>query len=235
MTFHILPIEQRSPAWYQARLGRLTSSRAADMLATRRDKTEAAGRRNLRIQLALERLTGRSHEPSFQSAAMLAGQEREAAAAAAYEAVTGRVLTFTGFCSADHLLTGCSLDGHVATNGGAIEGIIEIKCPLAATHLDSLKTATIPREYLSQMCHAFWVTGAAWGDWMSYHESFPDSLRAKIVRIERETLDLAAYEAVALAFLAEVEAELDAIQHLMPTTGGSHAESLRASAHHCRT
>lgn len=221
MTFTMLDCAQRSPAWVAARLGRLTSSRAADMLATRRDGTEAAGRRNLRVQLALERLTGRPQESSYQSAAMIDGQVREAAAAAAYEALTGRVLTFTGFCSADHVQAGCSLDGHVENGDGTIDGIIELKCPLAATHLETLKTKSIPREYRIQICHLFWITGAAWCDWMSYHPDFPAALQTIIVPVLRTDMDLEAYEGVALAFLVEVDAEVAAIQQLIPARQGA--------------
>ena len=55
--FAIVAASQRSEPWFQARLGRLTGSRASDMLASIH-KGEAAARRDLRSQLVLERLTG---------------------------------------------------------------------------------------------------------------------------------------------------------------------------------
>jgi len=214
MTFRIVDVPQRSPEWFAARLGRLTSSRADDMLATLKSgKGEAAGRRNLRVQLVLERLTNRSQErTSFQSEAMQNGIEREADAYAAYEALTGRMLQSTGFLSADQLMVGCSLDGHV----GDFEGLIEIKCPLAATHLEYLKTGIVPGEYLKQIMHALWITGAQWCDWMSFEPDFPEPLRAKIVRVPRSAVDIDSYEAAALTFLAEVRRELDGALLLIP-------------------
>ena len=57
MSFSIVNAPQRSPEWFAARAGRLTGSMAGDMLATIKSG-EAAARRDYRLQLALERLTG---------------------------------------------------------------------------------------------------------------------------------------------------------------------------------
>lgn len=207
MTFTVHRIDQRSPEWAALRLGRVTGSRVADMLATVKSG-EAAGRRNLRVQLVLERITGRSQEKTFQSPAMQEGTDRESEAYAYYEGLTGEMLSRTGFLAHKTLMTGTSLDGHV----GEWEGTVEIKCPLAATHLDYVKTGTVPGEYLKQIQHGLWLTGAAWCDWMSYHPEFPDPLKAKVVRVHRDALDLKAHEAALLKFLAEVDTEVLAIR-----------------------
>lgn len=205
MKFTVVDARQRSDAWHQARLGRLTGSRAADMLARLKNGTEAAGRRNLRMQLVLEQLTGRSQESGYVSAAMQQGIDREADACAYYEATTRQILTHTGFCAGESLMVGCSLDGHV----GEFEGIIEIKCPLPATHYEYLKTGQVPTDYLRQILHGFWVTGARWCDWLSFQPDFPERLRGKLVRIPRDDAAVAAYEREALAFLAEVEQDVE--------------------------
>ena len=190
-----------------ARLGRLTGSRAADMLSTIKSGAEAAGRRNLRVQLTLERITGRSHENGYVSPAMQQGADREADAYAFYEALTGRMLARTGFLSADEIMVGCSLDGHV----GDFEGIVELKAPLAATHLDYLRTGIIPGEYQKQILHGLWVSGARWCDWLSYNPDFPAPLRGRLVRVERDDIAIHEYEKKALAFLAEVDREVEAV------------------------
>jgi hypothetical protein len=207
--FSVIDAPQRSPEWHAARLGRLTSSRAADMLATIKNG-EAAGRRNLRVQLALERLTGRCQESGFVSPAMQIGIEREADAAGLYEALTGRVLTRTGFLAHHSHQVGASLDGHV----GDFEGIVELKCPLAATHLEYLKTGVIPGEYKKQIIHALWVSGARWCDWLSYHPEFPTGLQAKLVRVDRVDQEIASYALAAALFLSEVDAEVEAVRRL---------------------
>lgn len=207
--FSVIDAPQRSEAWVLARLGRLTGSRAADMLATK-GSGEAAGRRNLRMQLVLERVTGKPQERVFQSAAMQHGVDTEPAAYGAYEALTGSVLQTTGFLSHTEYLAGASLDGH----SGDFDGLVEIKCPIPATHWEYLKTGTVPSDYLKQITHALWLTGAQWCDWMSYEPSFPERLQAKLVRVNRADVDLGAYEKAALAFLAEVETEYNAVMTL---------------------
>jgi len=198
--FTVLEAPQRSPAWIAARLGRLTGSRAEDMLATVK-KGEALGRRSLRVQLARERVTGRSHESAFESAAMRAGLEHEAAARDWYEALTGTFVTRTGFVSSDAQQVGVSLDGHV----GDFEGLVEIKCPLALTHADYLGATKIPGAHRKQIVHALWITGAAWCDWLSYQPEYPPALRAKIVRVVRDEREIASYALAAALFLREVD------------------------------
>ena len=206
--FTIIDAPQRSPEWFAARLGRLTGSRASDMLATLKSGGEAAGRRNLRVQLVLERVTGKSQENGYQSAAMTQGIEREVDACALYEALTGDVLTPTGFVAHTELLAGCSLDGHV----GDFEGLIEVKSPIAATHLEYLTTDVIPGDYLKQIQHNLWITGAGWCDWLSFNPDFPAPLRAKLVRVERDNAAIKAYELLARVFLREVDTE---VEHLL--------------------
>ena len=205
----VIHADQRSAEWFTARLGKLTGSRAADMLATIKSG-EAAARRNLRVQLVLERLTGRSQENGFVSPAMQQGIDREADAAALYEGLTGRLLSTSGFLQHDTLAAGCSLDGHV----GDYEGIIEIKAPLAATHFEYLRTGLVPDIYRKQIVHGLWISGAWWCDWLSYQPEFPEPIQVKLVRVERNKDEIAAYETKARAFLAEVDQELAALATL---------------------
>jgi putative phage-type endonuclease len=198
----VVPVDQRTPEWFAARRGRVTGSRASDMLATIRSG-EAAGRRNLRIQLVLERVTGQTHERNPQTWAMQQGVETEAQAYAAYEALTGTLLSSSGFIQHDELMAGCSLDGHTPD----FEWQVEIKCPYSATHLETLRTGKVPGDYLKQITHGIWLTGAQWCDFMSFDPSFPEPLRAKVIRVERASLDLAHHEAEVRRFLAEVDAE----------------------------
>jgi len=209
MSFTVIDVPQRSPEWHAARLGRITGSRAVDLLATIKSG-EAAARRNYRVELVLERLTGRCQERAFQNQVMADGIAREADAAMLYEALTGRLLRSTGFLRHDELMAGCSLDGDV----GGFEGIVEAKCPIAATHLTYLNTGIIPHEYFKQIIHNLWVSGAAWCDWLSYHPEFPEPLRAKLVRVPRDEAVIHAYETAARVFLAEVDAELEALKAL---------------------
>lgn len=215
MSFTVINVEQGSPEWFTARAGRLTGSRAAAMLSTPKSGGEAAGRRNLRTQLVLERVTGKPQGSTFESSAMADGKRREPDAFAYYEAISGHVVNRTGFLAHDSIGAGCSLDGHV----GDFAGIVEIKCPIPATHLDYLKTGKIPGDYMKQIVHGLWVSGAQWCDWLSYHPDFPDALRAKLVRVERDEAAIAEYERAALKFLAEVATEVEALKTMMDFRG----------------
>lgn len=195
----VITCDQRSDQWHQARLGKLTGSRVGDAFATIK-KGEAASRRNLRLQLVLERLTGRSQENGYVSPDMERGTLLEDDARAAYEAETGILVQSVGFVQHDELLAGCSPDGLPH------QGLIEIKCPKAATHLDYLRGG-LPQNYREQITHGLWLTEAAWGDFVSFHPDFPPALRMKITRLYAKNLDLAAHELNVRLFLTEVDKE----------------------------
>ena len=208
MRFTIVTAEQRSPEWFAARAGLLTGSRAADMLATIKSG-EAAARRDYRLQLVCERLTGQPQEDGFVNAAMQRGIDLEPMAFAAYESLTGSVAVRTGFLRHQSILAGCSLDGHV----DGFTGIVEIKCPKSATHLKYWRgPGKAPEDYLPQITHNLWITGAQWCDFLSFDDRFPVELQTFLVRVNRAEVDIDGYEKKALAFLAEVEAETLAIK-----------------------
>lgn len=197
------------------RIGRLTSSRADAMLAAGRGNAESVQRRNLRVQLALERLGGRSLERDYQSNEMRIGTEREAAGLALYEAVSGELISRVGFVAHDTVLAGCSPDGVV----GDFVGLCECKAPIPATHLDTLRTEKVPTDYLRQIWHQLWITGAAWCDWISFNPDFPESMQLKVIRVPRDPLAIQTYEEKALAFLQEVDREVQTIRTLSDLPG----------------
>ena len=116
-------IEQGTPEWHQLRLGKVTASRVADILATTRTGPSAS-RQNYLIELALQRSTG-NIEPSYTNAAMEWGTQTEPQARVAYEVETGNFVDQVAFI--DHTTIanfGCSPDGLIGD-----DGLIEIKCP----------------------------------------------------------------------------------------------------------
>lgn len=214
MTFQIVNVDQRSEDWFKARCGRLTSS-VADVLFKEGKKKgeESYQRRDLRIRLALERITGRPQdEDTYVNAAMQRGIDREVDARLAYEAATGQLVREAGFLAHTAHLVGTSLDGYL----GEFEGVVELKCPKSATHIGYLRNKALPPEYLNQIRHHVWVSGAAWADFVSFDDRLPEHLQLVIYRVTREQLDIPGYEKAALAFLAEVEAEAAALQALRP-------------------
>lgn len=202
----IIDAEQRSEAWFAARAGRITGSRAADILA--KIKTgEAAARRDYRLQLAVERLTGKPQESGFCNAEMQRGIDLEPMARAQYEGRSGNFVRQTGFCQHDDLLAGCSLDGDI----DEFEGILELKVPKSSTHIEYLKGARLPPAYIPQITHNLWISGAAYCDFVSFDDRMPPGLEYFCVRVHINELSIPDYQKAALAFLDEVEAEHQAL------------------------
>ena len=135
------------------------------------------------------------------------GIEREPLAIGAYEAYTGTLLEQTGFLAHNDLMVGASLDGHL----GDFETLISIKCRQPAAHWDFLRHGIIPADAIAQMRHEAWITGATDHHYVSWNPDFPDDKQLKFVVYTRAMLDVPAYEAEALKFLAEVDAELKSI------------------------
>jgi len=205
--------EQRSPEWFALRAGRLTGS-AADAITAKPLKSggEPAVRRDLRVQLAIETLTGKPVQNDvFVSAAMQRGIDLEGKARDAYEAATGNIVRQTGFVTHPVLQgIGCSLDGDIRN----FEGILEVKCPKSATMVGYWTEGILPTEYVPQVMHNMLVTGAAWCDFVAFDDRMPEGLEFFMVRVTREQLQLDEYEGKVLAFIREVGAQVGLLRHL---------------------
>lgn len=204
--FTVIDAEQRSPEWFLARLGRATGSNAGKILAKIKSG-EAADRRDYRIQLILERLTGKVQESAFVSKAMEVGVEREPLAIAAYEAYTGQLLEQTGFLSHNELMSGASLDGHL----GDFETLISIKCRQPAAHYAFLRTGEIPASSMAQLRHEVWLTGAKEHHYVSWNPDFPEKQQLKIEVFRAADLEVGDYEQHLLMFLQEIDNELKSL------------------------
>jgi hypothetical protein len=209
--FTVIDAEQRSEAWFAARAGRVTASRAGDFLA--KTKTGySTSRKNYLTQLATEILCGTPQEDGgYVSAAMLRGVEMEPAAFAAYESLTGELVRRVGFLAHNELPIGASPDGVI----GDYAGIVELKVPLPPTHLGYVKAGVLPADYRPQVMHLLLVSGAAYCDFLSYCPSFTGDyvhLQTFLVRVTRADVDLATYEKELRAFLREVDDEVNALR-----------------------
>jgi hypothetical protein len=214
MRFIIHAAAQRSPAWFAARCGRLTGSRARAILAAV-PHGEALTRATYRRQLVAERFTGVAQADGFASAAMRRGVEQEPAAIAAYEAETGRAVQRTGFCAHATLQAGCSLDGAVEN----FAGILEVKNVNTAAHVSYKLAARFPPAYRAQVLHNLWLTGAGFCDFVSFDDRCGPAWRLFIVRVYAADLDLVGYERQVRAFLAEVDRDLQAVTALLKSGG----------------
>lgn len=206
MTPLIHHCDQRSEEWFSLRAGKLTASNAGHVLATVKTG-EAAARRNLRVQLLIERLTGKPLTGGYVSKAMATGTEREPLARAAYQALTGMLVQEVGFVSSQEYPVGCSPDAVIFAADGSIDRVIELKCPEESAHFEYWKTGHLPLVYTAQIIHALWVTGANACDWMSFNPNFPEDMQCKLIHVQRNDGEIRAYAEHALAFLEEVDAE----------------------------
>jgi putative phage-type endonuclease len=199
-------MEQRSEEWFQARLGKVTASRVADVLAKIKSG-ESASRRNYKIQLVSERLTGEKQE-TYINQAMQDGIDREQFARDRYVQQFGEVEE-VGFVKHPTLEAGASPDGMVGD-----DGIIEIKCPMGSTHTETLMTQDIPSKYIPQVQFQLLVTGRKWCDFVSYNPMFPEHLQVFVKRVEADPVYQKELESEVKQFLGEVDDVINKLKEI---------------------
>lgn len=203
-------IAQGSTEWFAQRAGKVTASRVADVIA--KTKTGwGASRANYAAQLVAERLTG-NVEPTFSNAAMQWGTEKEPEAREAYEYRTGVFVDQVGMI--DHpkiAMTGASPDGLVGD-----DGLVEIKCPNTATHIETLLSGKVPAKYVTQMAWQMACTGRAWCDFVSFDPRMPEHMRLFVQRVDRDDALIATLETEVSAFLTEVSETVAALTRAYP-------------------
>jgi putative phage-type endonuclease len=199
------PQQADREGWLQARVGKVTASRVADVIA-KTAKGYGASRDNYMAQLICERLTGNPTE-MFSNAAMEWGTQTEPQARAAYSAKTSELVEEVGFIPHHDIPgSGASPDGFVG------DGLIEIKCPNTATHLEYVLSGKPPEKYMTQMQWQMAVTGAPWCDFVSYDPRLPEHLQMLIVRVARDATRITELEAEVRKFLGELESKVEQLQ-----------------------
>lgn len=192
-------MDQRSEEWFAARIGKATASRIADVVA-RTKSGYSASRSNYAAQLVCERLTG-AQADSFSNAAMQWGTDHEPDARDAYSFRADVDVEEVGFVDHPTLDAGASPDGLVGA-----DGLVEIKCPNTATHIETLLNGTIADKYHVQMQWQMACTGRLWCDYVSYDPRMPENMRLFVQRVERDPLRIAELESEVCAFMQEVGA-----------------------------
>jgi len=200
----VLSMPQGSPEWLAARAGKVTASRISDVMAA---KTTAAYR-DYRAQIVAEILTGQPQESGFTNAAMQWGTEQEKFARAEYELACDWTVDEIGIVLHPTIERGAaSPDGLVSTNG-----LVEIKCPKTATHLQTLIDKKQPRQYENQMLWQMACTGREWVDFVSYDPRLPEDLQLFVHRFDRDDKRIEEIEAAVMQFLSEVDEMIDNIR-----------------------
>lgn len=198
-------IEQGSQEWFAARLGKVTASRVADVVA--KTKTGyGTSRANYAAQLIAERLTGTVAD-RYSSTEMQWGKDNETEARAAYEFYTDCDVEQVGLIiHPDIADSGASPDGLVGD-----EGLLEIKCPNTATHIDTLLGGKVPEKYVTQMQWQMACTGRKWCDFVSFDPRMPENMQAFIQRVPRDQKRIEELEGEVIGFLAEIDEKVKAL------------------------
>jgi putative phage-type endonuclease len=184
-------MNQQTPEWFAQRVGKVMAKVKSG---------EAASRANYRAQLVAERLTGVPSE-SYTNAAMQWGTDTEPYARMAYEADTGNLVLETGFVLHPEIgFSGASPDGLIGD-----DGLVEIKCPNTATHIEYLLNNGVPEKYKPQMAWQMACTGRKWCDFISYDPRLPDDLKLFCAKYLRDDEYITELESAVSQFLEEVE------------------------------
>ena len=201
-------MEQRTEEWFAARLGKVTASRVADVIAKTKSGYSAS-RDNYMAQLICERLTGQQGE-SFTNSAMQWGTDTEPLARSAYEALNGLLVEEVGFVQHPKIeMSGASPDGLVG-----LFGMLEIKCPNTATHIDTLLTQTVPTKYIPQMQWQMACAQRQWCDFVSFDPRLPQDLQLFVKRVEFDAPYVAMLEEEVTLFLKELEVKVNKLTNL---------------------
>jgi putative phage-type endonuclease len=200
---------QRTDEWYASRCGKVTASKIGDLMA--KTKTGySTSRQNYMADLVIERLTGCVNRDTFFSSAMQWGIDTEPQAKEAYEFKTFEQVDDIGFVDHPTILNaGASPDGLIGT-----EGLIEIKCPNSATHLETILTKKISKNYIYQMQFQMACTGREWCDFVSYDPRMPEKLQLFVKRIERDNEMITEIENEVKMFLDELNEKIKKLEEV---------------------
>ena len=192
---------QGSPEWFAVRNGKITASKLSDLMRVTK-YGESTYKTRLRMELAIERLTGKSASPNFMNQAMKDGVEREPDARKLFEAITGKEVAECGsFDHPDIVNTSASPDGLIRGE----DAVLELKCPTHITHAKNLLSEKMPKNYEYQVQWQIACTESEYAYFASYHPDFPKELRLKWVKVLRDNIMILEIEDEVRKFDVEVE------------------------------
>jgi putative phage-type endonuclease len=199
---------QKSPEWFAARLGKVTASRVADVIA--KTKTGySASRDNYMAQLICERLTGQQGE-SFTNTAMQWGVDNEPLAISCYENANNLLTETVGFVNHPKIeMAGASPDALVG-----LFGILEVKCPQTNTMVDTLLSDRVPSKYIPQIQWQLRCCERQWCDFVSFDPRLPQELQLFVKRVEFDSEYVAMLEEEVIKFLKELDEKVSKLNNL---------------------
>jgi len=190
--------DQRSAAWFEARRGMVTASRFDKILTPKEGKPSAQQNALINELIAESVLPPQEGVILPVTEEMYEGMKLEGEARCYFELEEAKVpVTQVGFCIHDSGLFGCSPDGLCGEDGG-----LELKVPLAKTHIGYIRDGVLPDAYKNQVHGSMIVTGRKWWSFFSYSRHFEPFH----IRVERDAFTQK-LEGELFAFCARYNAE----------------------------
>ena len=194
-------IAQGSPEWFAGRLGKVTASRLNDIMKKTK-YGESTYKARARMELAIERLTGKPAGSTFMNQAMHDGVEREPAARDLFELVTGKEVALCGsFNHPDIEMASASPDGLLRDENA----VLEIKCPTAVTHAYNLLSKKMDKRYIYQIQWQMACCEADYGYFASYHPNYPKEQQLRWLKVDRDDKLITEVERVVRDFDVEID------------------------------
>jgi predicted phage-related endonuclease len=106
-------------------------------------------------------------------------------------------------------MAGASPDGLVGE-----DGLLEIKCPNTATHIETLLSQSVPGKYNTQMQFQMACTGRQWCDFVSFDNRLPDELQLFVKRVPRDNEFIKQMEDEVVKFLNELDIKIAQLMDL---------------------
>jgi hypothetical protein len=161
---------QRSPDWYKARLGTPTASEFGSLITSTGERSKTLPK--YAKTLAGELFAGSPLDVWEGNQWTERGREMEAEAIRLYEFSNDCNVVPVGFVTTDTGHAGCSPDGLVGD-----DGLIEIKCCKAETHIEQIlyhkKHGRCEPGYIQQPQGQMWITERKWCDLVFFHPVLP--------------------------------------------------------------
>ena len=204
-------LQQGTAEWYQARVGKVTSSCFGKLAGKGRSGggfTQTAF--TYMDQLIAERITGRPAE-EIKSKFIDHGNEHEPTARQLYQ----------WNAQGDHTLKQVGFVNHptIAMCGGSPDcliqpdGVLEIKCPYNVhRHLANIENdGPSDRDYTWQSQGHMWITERDWCDFVSFHPNVPKAFQFHVSRIYRDEDVIEELEEKIPRFLEQLSIRLEKI------------------------
>lgn len=194
-------LKQGSDEWFAARLGMISASRLSDIMKKTK-YGESTYKTRARMELAIERLTGKPAGSNFMNQAMQDGVEREPDARSLFEAITGKEVAECGSFNHPNIkMSSASPDGLIREENA----VLEIKCPTAVTHAYNLLSKKMDKRYIYQIQWQMVCCEADYGYFVSYHPDYPPDQQLRWLKVERDEKIISELERVVRDFDVEID------------------------------